>query len=108
MKIRKNDTVKVIAGREKGKTGRVIEVDLKKQRVLVERVNFVKRHQKPTQKYRQGGIIEKEAPVHISNVMLYEEKAGKATRVGAKMVDGKKVRVSRRSGEVLAAAAAAK
>ena len=108
MKIRKNDTVKVIAGREKGKTGRVIEVDLKKQRVLVERVNFVKRHQKPTQKYRQGGIIEKEAPVHISNVMLYEEKAGKATRVGAKVVDGKKVRVSRRSGEVLAAAAAAK
>ena len=106
MKIRKNDTVKVITGREKGKTGRVIEVDLKKQRVLVERVNFVKRHQKPTQKYRQGGIIEKEAPVHISNVMLYEEKAGKATRVGAKVVDGKKVRVSRRSGEVLAAAAA--
>ena len=106
MKIRKNDTVKVITGREKGKTGRVIEVDLKKQRVLVERVNFVKRHQKPTQKYRQGGIIEKEAPVHISNVMLYEEKAGKATRVGAKVVDGKKVRVSRRSGEVLAAAVA--
>ena len=108
MKIRKNDMVKVLTGRDRGKTGRVIEVDLKKQRVLVERVNFVKRHQKPTQKYRQGGIIEKEAPVHISNVMLYEEKAGKATRVGAKMVDGKKVRVSRRSGEVLAAAAAAK
>ena len=105
MKIRKNDTVKVITGREKGKTGRVIEVDLKKQRVLIERVNFVKRHQKPTQKYRQGGIIEKEAPVHISNVMFYEEKAGKATRVGAKVVDGKKVRVSRRSGEVLVAAA---
>lgn len=104
MKIHKNDMIKVITGREKGKTGRVIEVDLKKQRVLVERVNLVKRHQKPTQKYRQGGIIEKEAPVHISNVMLYEEKAGKATRIGAKVVDGKKVRVSRRSGEVLAVA----
>ncbi len=105
MKIRKNDMVKVLTGRDRGKTGRVIEVDEKKQRVLVERVNFVKRHQKPTQKYRQGGIIEKEAPIHVSNVMYYEEKAGKATRIGAKTVDGKKVRVSRRSGEVLAAAA---
>ena len=104
MKLRKNDMVKVITGRDKGKTGRVLEVDLKKQRVLVERVNFVKRHQKPTQKYRQGGIIEKEAPLHVSNVMFYDEKAGKATRVGAKVVDGKKARVSRRSGEVLTVA----
>lgn len=105
MKIRKNDMVKVITGREKGKTGRVLEVDLKKERVLIERVNMVKRHQKPTQRYRQGGIIEKEAPLHVSNVMFYEEKNGKATRVGAKVVEGKKARVSRRTGEVLAAAA---
>ncbi|HPQ80570.1 MAG TPA: 50S ribosomal protein L24 [bacterium] len=106
MKIRKNDMVKVISGREKGKTGRVIEVDTKNERVLVERVNFVKRHQKPSQRYRQGGIIEKEAPIHVSNVMFYEEKTGKATRVGSKDVDGKKVRVSKRSGEVIVAAAA--
>ena len=104
MKLRKNDMVKVISGKDKGKTGRILEIDLKNQKVLVERVNFVKRHQKPTQRYRQGGIIEKEAPLHISNVMYFEEKAGKATRIGSKVVDGKKIRVSKRSGEVIAVA----
>lgn len=106
MKIRKGDMVKVIAGREKGKTGKVLEVDRQAQRVLIERVNFIKRHQKPTQRYRQGGIIEKEAPLHISNVMVYEEKTGKATRIGSKLLEGKRVRVSKRSGEVLVAAVA--
>jgi len=104
VKIRKNDIVMVIAGKDKGKTGRVIEVDRARQRVLVERVNVVKRHQRPTQRHRQGGIIEKESPIHISNVMYYEEKAGKATRIGMKDIEGKKVRVSKRTGEVLLSA----
>lgn len=101
MKIRKGDMVKVITGREKGKTGKVLSVSIEKSQVLVERVNFVKRHQKPTQKYRQGGIIEKEAPLHISNVMHYDEKAAKASRLGAKFIDGKKVRIAKKTGEQL-------
>lgn len=104
MKIRKNDMVRVLTGKDRGKTGRVLEVDINKGKVLVERINFVKRHQKPTQRYRQGGIIEKEAPINISNVMFYEESMGKATRLGSKVIEGKKVRVSKRSGEVLVAA----
>lgn len=101
MKIHKGDTVKVITGREKGKTGKVISVDLKKNKLLIERVNLVKRHQKPSQRYRQGGIIEKESPMAISNVMYFEEKEGRTTRLGAKIVDGRKVRLSRRSGETI-------
>jgi large subunit ribosomal protein L24 len=102
MSIRKGDMVVVIAGKEKGKTGKVLELDRKKQRVLVERLNMVKRHQRPTQVQKQGGVIEKEAAIHISNVMLYDEKAGKGSRVGWKVLtDGKKVRISRRSGEVV-------
>ena len=103
MKIRKGDMVKVIAGRERGKTGRVLQVDSKTQRVWVEKLNFVKRHQRPSQRYRQGGIIEKEAPIHISNVMYYDEKVGSQTRIGSKMLEDKKVRVSKKSGEVLGA-----
>lgn len=102
MNIRKGDMVMVITGKEKGKTGKVISVDRQESRVLIERINFVKRHQKPTQKYRQGGIIEKEAPLHISNVMYYDEKLAKSTRLGHKTLDdGKKVRFSKKSGEVI-------
>jgi len=102
MNIRKGDMVMIISGKEKGKTGKVLLVDQKKDKVLVERLNFVKRHQKPSQKYRQGGIIEKEAPIHISNVMYYDEKMTKATRIGHKRLDdGKKVRFSKKSGEVI-------
>ncbi len=102
MNIRKGDMVIVIAGREKGKTGKVLELNEKKQSVRVERLNMVKRHQRPTQTQKQGGIVEKEAAIHISNVMLYDEKTGKGTRIGWKVLaDGKKVRVSRRSGEVV-------
>lgn len=104
MAIKKGDTVIVITGREKGKTGKVIELTNEGQRVRIERLNMVKRHQKPTQTQKQGGVVEKEAPIHISNVMLYDEKAGKGTRVGHKVLkDGTKVRVSRRSGETLGA-----
>lgn len=101
MKIRKGDMVKVITGREKGKTGKVLSVIRDRSYVLVERVNFVKRHQKPTQQYRQGGIIEKEAPLHISNVMHFDEKAGKASRLGSKIEGGKKVRVAKKTGEAV-------
>lgn len=105
MRLKKGDMAIVITGKEKGKSARVLEIDYKKERVLLERVNMVKRHQRPTQTQRQGGIIEKEAPIHVSNVMLYDEKLAKGTRVGYKVQsDGKKVRVSRRSGEIIAAA----
>lgn len=102
MKIRKGDMIKVITGREKGKTGRVLKVYLAKKKILVERLNMVKRHQKPTQTHRQGGIIEKESPIHVSNVMYYDEKAGRTTRIGMKYLEDKKVRFSKRSGEILA------
>lgn len=102
MSIRKGDTVMVITGKEKGKTGKVLVVDREKQKVLIEKINFVKRHQKPTQKMRQGGIVEKEAPMSISNVMFYDEKLSKPTRLGHKVLDdGKKVRFSKKSGEII-------
>ncbi|MBN1282401.1 MAG: 50S ribosomal protein L24 [Proteobacteria bacterium] len=106
MKIRKGDMVKVTTGREKGKTGRVMRLDPRKSLVWVEHLNMVKRHQKPTQSHKQGGIVEKEAPLAVSNVMYYDEKAGRASRVGYKTVKGEKFRISKRSGEVIAAAKA--
>jgi large subunit ribosomal protein L24 len=102
IKIRKGDTVMVIAGDDKGKTGRVLSVDEVKRRVIVEKVNFVKRHTKPRSQQRQGGILEKEAPIHLSNVMLYDPKAGKGVRVGVRFAkDGKRERVSRATGDTL-------
>jgi len=106
MKIRKGDMVRVMVGREKGKTGKVLRLDVKKNRIWIEHLNMVKRHQKPTQSHRQGGIIEKEAPISISNVMYYDEKAARASRVGYKMDKGQKVRYAKRSGEVIAVAKA--
>lgn len=100
IKIRKGDTVIVVAGDDKGKTGRVLSVDAEKNRVIIEKVNFVKRHTKARGQGQQGGILEKEAPVHISNVMLYDPKAGKGVRVGTRLTkDGKRERISRASGE---------
>jgi len=105
MKIRKGDIVMVIAGDDKGKTGRVLAVDSEKQRVVVEKVNFVKRHTKARRQGAQGGIIEKEAPLHLSNVQLYDAKAGRGTRVGVRVLaDGRRERVSRASGETLSKA----
>jgi large subunit ribosomal protein L24 len=102
MKIRKGDTVMVIAGDDKGKTGRVLSVDEVKRRVIVEKVNFVKRHTKARSQTQQGGILEKEAPIHLSNVMLYDPKAGKGVRVGVRFAkDGKRERVSRATGDTL-------
>lgn len=82
MKIKKNDTVLVIAGNYKGKTGKVLKVFRDTNKVIVEGVNIVKRHSKPTQKVPQGGIIQKEAPIHVSNVMLIDPKTNEPTRVG--------------------------
>ena len=102
LKIRKGDTVIVIAGDDKGKTGRVLSVDEEKNRVVVEKVNMVKRHTKARRQGMQSGIIEKEAPLHISNVLLYDAKAGRGTRVGVRVLpDGRRERVSRASGETL-------
>jgi large subunit ribosomal protein L24 len=100
--VRKGDTVIVVAGKERGKKGKVLRVIPEKGRVVVERINMIKKHQRPTQKVRQGGIIEREGSIHLSNVMLVDPSSDKPTRVGMKALsDGKKVRVARRSGEML-------
>ena len=100
LKIRKGDIVKVIAGDSKGSQGRVLEVNLITRRLLVEGVNMVKKHTKPNAKNTQGGIVEKESTIHISNVMLVDGK-GNATRVGRRVEDGKLVRFSKSSEEVI-------
>jgi large subunit ribosomal protein L24 len=99
MKIKKGDTVKVIAGRDSNAEGKVISVDVKKNRVIVEGVNMVTKHAKPSQANPNGGIIQKEAPIDISNVMLVYK--GKPTRVGFKMDGDKKVRFAKATGEVI-------
>lgn len=98
-KIKKGDKVVVIAGRDKGRTGEVLETKKAEQRAVVRGVHIVRRHQRQTPK-QEGGIISKEASIHISNIALADPKGGKATRVGFKILnDGTKVRVARRSGE---------
>lgn len=97
----KGDKVMVISGKDKGKTGVILAAFPKQSRVLVEGVNIVKKHSKPSQMNPQGGIISQEAPVHVSNVMPVDPKSGEPTRVGYKTLDGKKVRVATKSGEVL-------
>ena len=99
MKIKTGDTVKVIAGKDKDKEGKVLSVDKKTGRVVVEGVNMVTKHAKPSASNQQGGIINKEAPIDASNVMLIHN--GKAVRVGFKVEDGKKVRVAKGSNEVI-------
>ncbi|MFB6366607.1 50S ribosomal protein L24 [Paenibacillus elgii] len=100
--VKKDDTVFVITGKDKGKKGRVIAAFPRENRVLVEGVNMIKKHSKPSQQNPQGGIITQEAPIHASNVMLADPKSGQPTRVGYKVLDnGKKVRVAKKSGEVI-------
>ncbi len=97
-KIKKGDKVVVLTGRDKGRSGEVIEVRPSESRALVRGVNMVKRHQKQTPQ-REGGIISKEAPIHLSNIAVADPKSGKPTRVGFKIMnDGRKVRVAKRSG----------
>jgi large subunit ribosomal protein L24 len=107
MKIRKSDNVKIISGNDKGKTGKVLKVFPKVSRVIVEGINLRKRHTKPTQRNPQGGILEKESPINVSNVMLIDSKTGEPTRLGSQIIldekTGKKkrARVSRVSGEMV-------
>jgi large subunit ribosomal protein L24 len=100
-RIRRDDEVIVIGGKDRGKRGKVLRVEPKKDRVYVEGLNIVKRHQRPTQTaagQTAGGVIEREGPIHISNVMLIDPKDGKPTRVGIEIEDGKRLRVAKRSG----------
>jgi large subunit ribosomal protein L24 len=103
-RIRRDDEVVVIGGKDRGKTGKVLRVDPKKQRVYVEGLNIVKRHTRPQQvqgaqrSEQVGGVVEKEGPIHISNVMLVDPKEKKPTRVGVTREGGERVRVARRSG----------
>lgn len=97
--IKKGDTVLVNAGNDKGKTGKVLQVIVDKDRVIVEGVNMVSKHTKPNSAHPQGGIIKQEAGIHVSNVNLVDPKSGKATRVGYRVEDGKKVRYAKKSGE---------
>ena len=99
MRVKKGDTVVVIAGKDKGKKGTVTKVFPKANRVLVEGVNVITKHQKPTAINPQGGIVNKEAAIHVSNVMPVDPETGKGTRVRFEMKDGKKVRVSVKSGK---------
>jgi large subunit ribosomal protein L24 len=102
MHVKKGDTVIVIAGKDKGKKGRVLAAYPKKERVLVEGINLVKKHTRPSQSNPQGGIVTQEAPIHVSNVSLIDPKSGKPTRIGYKVLEnGKKVRVAKKSGEVI-------
>lgn len=102
MGINKEDTVYVIAGKEKGKKGRVLLVDKDKNRVLVENVNIIKKHMKPNKKYAQGGIIKKEAPIAISNVLFFCPKCSKPAKIGASLLEsGKKHRMCKKCKEVI-------
>ena len=101
MKLKQGDKVVVIAGKDKGKEGKILKTFKADDKVIVEGVNIVKKHQKPSQAAPQGGIVEVEAPIHVSNVMVIDPSNGQPTKVAYKEVDGKKVRVSKKTGEVL-------
>jgi large subunit ribosomal protein L24 len=104
-RIRRDDTVRVIAGKDKGKTGRVLRVDPRKDKVYVEGANIIKRHTRPrtlrdTQRAQElGGIVEKEGPIHLSNVMLVDPESGEPSRVGIKRDGGRRVRIAKKSGK---------
>jgi len=100
LRLRKNDTVQVISGDYKGKTGKILRVNPEKRRAIVEGINMVSKHTRPNAKSPQGGIVKKEAPVHISNLMLIDPTSGKPTRVGKRLNEKDKlVRYSKKSGE---------
>lgn len=102
LKIKKNDQVMVMVGKDKGKSGKILKTYPDSDRVVVERLNMVKKAQRKTQENQQGGFIEIEVPIHRSNVMLIDKKLNKPTRFGSSVLkDGKKVRISKKSGEVI-------
>lgn len=99
--VKKGDNVKVISGKDKGKEGKVLQAYPAKERVLVEGINMVKKHAKPSQANPQGGILNQEASIHVSNVMVIDPSTNEPTRVGFKTENGKKVRIAKKSGESL-------
>lgn len=101
MHVKSGDKVAVLAGKDRGKQGTILAVFPKKERVLVEGVNMVKIHAQPSQENPQGGILEQEAPIHVSNVLPIDPKSGEPTRVGYEVRDGNKVRIAKKSGEPL-------
>lgn len=101
MKIKKGDKVKIIAGKDIGKTGAVLRVLPKKNKVVVEGINIVKKHVKPGTVSKEGGIIKKEMPISVSNVMYFDDQLSRPVRLGSKVVDGKKYRVNKITGEVI-------
>lgn len=101
LKIKTGDTVRIIAGDHKGTEGKVVLVDRLKNKAIVEGANMVSKHEKPSAQNPQGGIVKKEAPIHISNLALIDTKSGETTRVGYEIQDGKKVRISRKSKEAI-------
>lgn len=101
MHVKKGDKVKVISGKDRGKQGTILEAFPKKERVLVEGVNMIKKHAKPSQENPQGGILNQEAPIHVSNVMPIDPKTGEPTRVGYEIKNGKKARIAKKSGAAL-------
>ena len=101
MKIHTGDKVKIIAGKDKGKTGKVMSVILKKNRILVEGINMMKKHVKPGAASKEGGIISIERSINVSNAMLYDEAKKTAFKVGFKVIDGKKYRINKKTGDAL-------
>ena len=101
LKIKTGDTVRIVAGDHKGTEGKVMSVDREKNKAIVEGANLVSKHQNPSAQNPQGGIVKKEAPIHISNLALIDAKTGETTRVGYEERDGKKVRFSKKSNEVI-------
>ncbi len=101
LKIKTGDTVRIIAGDHKGVEGKVMKVDIAKNKAIVEGANMVSKHEKPSAKNPQGGIVKKEALIHVSNLSLIDAKSGDATRIGFDVRDGKKVRFSKKSNEVI-------
>ncbi len=101
LKIKAGDTVRIISGDHKGTEGKILRVDLKNNKAIVEGANMVSKHQKPSAQNPQGGIVQKEAPIHISNLSLIDPKSGDATRVGYEIKDGKKLRIAKKSNEVV-------
>lgn len=101
MFLKTGDKVKVIAGKDKGKEGNVLSINAKTNRVVVKGVNMIKKHEKPSQSNTNGGVAEKEGTINASNLMLIDPESGKPTRVGYKVVDGKKVRVAKVSGKAI-------
>jgi large subunit ribosomal protein L24 len=106
IRLKKNDKVKVISGNHKGKEGKILKIYPEKKRVIVEGVNIIKRHTRPNQKNPQGGITQKESPIHISNIMLIDPKSNEPSRIGMQIIEGegskkKRMRYGKKSGEIL-------